>query len=609
MNAAASPANLADFASPANGATPATGATGAQAAIPATPATGAQAATPANGATGAQAATPSRAPRGVPYADRHEAARAYRDIVEAARRHGPEAQLAALAELGRRDLFFLLTRLLRRKDADIDWVFERCREVAASPDGHLDLWAREHFKSTIITFALTVQDILNDPEITVGVFSHTRPIAKDFLGQIMREFEENDALKRVYADVLWAEPRREAPVWSIDKGIIVRRAGNPKEATVEAWGLVDGQPTGKHFRLLVYDDVVTRESVTTPEMIAKVTDAWALSLNLGAMGAMGAGGAHGGARRYIGTRYHFNDTWKSIMERGAARPRIYAATVDGTMEGAPRLLTRAQLDEKRREMGPYVFGCQMLQNPKADAVMGFKPEWARYWQVDEALVRRMNVYIVVDPAGERKKGSDYTVMWVIGLGPDRHYYRIDGVRDRLNLTQRTEALFRLVRKYRPLRVGYEKYGMQADIEHIRHEQDRNGYHFDLVPLGGQMPKTDRIRRLIPVYEQGRMFLPGTHSVRDAEGRWRDLTREYVDEEFLAFPVCANDDMLDCEARILDDDLGAFFPDEDAEAELYGGMPNVPGGPSGMGAWGADAGRGGRFSTGVQDYDPLQGLRR
>lgn len=186
----------------------------------------------------------------------------------------PKSPDPIIREWARNDLFFLLVYVLGRRDADNDWVFERCREVEQSPNGHLDLWARGHYKSTIITFALTIQDILRDPEITVGIFSHTRPIAKAFLRQIKREFETNTELQRLFSDILYERPATESPKWSEDEGIVVKRKGNPKESTVEAWGLVDGQPTSKHYRLRVYDDVVTRESVTTPEMMAKTTEAF-----------------------------------------------------------------------------------------------------------------------------------------------------------------------------------------------------------------------------------------------------------------------------------------------------------------------------------------------
>ena len=182
-------------------------------------------------------------------------------------------QTHRLRDLYRTDLYALLRYGCNRADCDNDWVFDRCREVQRNPDGYLDLWAREHYKSTIITFALTIQDILRNPEITVGIFSHTRPIAKGFLRQIKREFESNVLLKRLFADVLWDRPGTESPKWSEDEGIIVKRKGNPKEATLEAWGLVDGQPTSKHYKLQVYDDTVTRESVTTPDMIGKVRHA------------------------------------------------------------------------------------------------------------------------------------------------------------------------------------------------------------------------------------------------------------------------------------------------------------------------------------------------
>jgi hypothetical protein len=172
------------------------------------------------------------------------------------------------------DLYFLLRYGCSREDMEHPWLFARCREVQANPDGFLDLWARDHYKSTIITFGLTIQNILNDPEITVGIFSHTRPGAKAFLRQIKRELEANERLKVWFSDTLWQNPQREAPKWSEDDGLIVKRTTNPKESTVEAWGLIDSQPTGKHFRVRVYDDVVTQESVTSPEMLAKTATAY-----------------------------------------------------------------------------------------------------------------------------------------------------------------------------------------------------------------------------------------------------------------------------------------------------------------------------------------------
>lgn len=439
------------------------------------------------------------------------------------------------------DLFFLLVHGLRRTDADKQWVFDRCREVQANPNSHLDLWAREHYKSTIITFALTIQDILNDPDITVGLFSHTRPIAKGFLRQIKRELESNDFLKQLFPDVLYAKPQTESPKWSEDEGLVVKRTGNPKEATIEAWGLVDGQPTSKHYKLMVYDDVVTRESVTTPDMIGKVTEAWELSRNLS---------SEGGSTRYIGTRYHFNDTYRTIMDRGV-KPRVYAATADGQIEGEPMLLSRERLEEKRREMGPYTFACQMMQNPKADETQGFKEEWLRFYE--NAPRDGMNVCILVDAASEKKKSSDYTSMWVLGLNADSNLYVLDMLRDRLNLKQRAEALFALHRKWKPDNdgVGYEKYGMMADVEFMYAEMERMNYRFRIKELGGPMPKNDRIKRLMPYYEQGRIYMPRVLYKTNYEGRALDLISAFKEEEYKPFPVGLHDDMLDAKSRIFD----------------------------------------------------------
>jgi predicted phage terminase large subunit-like protein len=449
--------------------------------------------------------------------------------------------------LCRNDLFFLLRYACKRADCDNDWVFDRCREVQASPDGHLDLWAREHYKSTVITFAKSIQDILVNPEVTIGIFSHTRPIAKGFLRQIKQEFEGNSTLKAWFPDIIWENPRKDAPKWSEDDGIVVKRQSNPKEATVEAWGVVDGQPTSKHFRILNYDDLVTKESVTTPEMIAKTTDSLALSYNLG---------SEGGVRRFIGTRYHFNDSYKTVIDRGTVKPRIYPATKDGKVEGEPVFLSAETLADKRRDMGPYVFGCQMLQDPKADETQGFKEEWLKH---AAPSANGLNVVLLFDPASSKKKDSDYTAGWALGLGGDRNIYVLDCVRDRLSLTQRADLVFNWHRRWQPMATGYERYGMMADIEHIQDRMERENYRFPITELGGQMPKVDRIRRLIPWFEQGRIYMPPSMQKTNYEGRSVDVIRSFIDEEFIPFPVSAHDDMLDALARVLDGNMPVEFP--------------------------------------------------
>jgi hypothetical protein len=439
---------------------------------------------------------------------RRRAWKAYTDFQREALRISPEYWREAEAWLGRNDLFYLMVRILRRPDVNRDWLFERCREVQTNPDGYLDLWAREHGKSSIITFGLTIQDILRDPEITVGVFSHTRPVAKTFLRQIKVEFETNEPLKMLYPDVLWEAPHKQSPKWSEDDGIVVRRKGNPKEATVESWGLVDGQPTGRHFRLRVYDDVVTRESVTTPEQIEKTTRAWELSDNLGVQSDQG------GAARHIGTRYSLFDTYSAMLERGAVIPRVYAATHNGRFEGRPVLFSQAEWDRRLKTQSRATVAAQLLQNPMADSDATFQTAWLRSYEVRP---RTLNVAIMGDPSRGRNATSDNTAIAVVGMAASGAKFLLDGVCHRMTLSQRWEALRTLYQRWstasgvQHVSVGWERFGAQSDDEYFLERMTIERIHFPITELSwpreGGASKRERIERLEPDFRNSRFFLP------------------------------------------------------------------------------------------------------
>ena len=482
----------------------------------------------------------------------------YSQMMKKAEKVGQEALDDVTRELGQTDLFYFLVFILKRADLNKKWLFERCREVQLEPDGYLDLWAREHYKSTIITFGLTLFDIVNDPELTFGIFSHTKSIARDFVRHIKTEMEGNEDLPRLWPDIFYTDPSRQSKRWSVDGGIVVKRKNNPKEATVEGHGLVDGMPTGRHFTRMVFDDVVTMDSVSTPEQIQKTTRARQMADNLG---------AEGGKKRFIGTRYHLFDDYRVMIDDEIAIPRIYPATVDGTEIGEPVLLPRESLITKRRNQGPYVFASQMLQDPTADKAMGFNSEWVRYADTEyHAAMNSLWRFIICDPAGgKQRKDNDYTTFWVIGYGSDDNYRVLDIRRDRMKLTTRCETLMSLHRHWKPQLVAYEEYGMQADIEHIEFVQERDLYKFNITPLGGSMNKNLRIVRLVPHFENGyvsvqdggdgiaksRIILPTSCNRKDYEGRMRDLVKDFINDEYIAFPVLKHDDMMDGLARIVD----------------------------------------------------------
>ena len=492
-----------------------------------------------------------------------------------------------IAEVCKADRFLLLTHVLNHTLCLNPWIYERCREVEANPDGYLDLWSRGHFKSSIISFGGSFQEIIRDPEITICILSNDNKTARKFLKQIKDECEENPKLHYYWPHIFYEKPQKESRLWSMDNGIVVKRKTIQREPTVFACGLVDSQPTGSHFRLRIYDDTVTEDSVGTPDQIIKTTDRWELSQSLSVLEMEGGFKAR---QWHAGTKYSFADTYAVIEKRGSLKMRVYPATKDGTFDGVPVLLTEEAWANIKRDESRSTVACQRLLNPLAGENQEFRLEWVQRWEVRP---ERMNVYITVDPANSRKAGSCNTAYIVQGIDTGGNRYFLDGAVHKMGLRERWEMLLYLWMKWSKApgvmlcEVGYERYGLQADIDYFEEEMRRMPANKRIVvPVTevnwvreGSNAKDDRIRRLIPDMQKRKFFWPYEGEDTRNMMRARDAGKDYLvakpimrvnelkktynvcqyilDNEYVFFPATTAKDAMDAMSRIYD--LGFIAP--------------------------------------------------
>jgi predicted phage terminase large subunit-like protein len=322
---------------------------------------------------------------------------------------------------------------------------------------------------------------------------------------------------------------------------------------------IGGSVTGKGGHLVLIDDPIKDREAADSDAIRQKLKDWYTSVAYTRL--MGEG-----AIVIIQTRWHEDDLAGWVLKEHTHEgwetldlPAIQDEESENPSALWPEDFPYERLLKIKATLPPRDWEALYMQRPRAGTGAEFKRQWLNYY----SSVNHQGMFrvMLVDPSsGKRKnKQNDFTSIWVLGLGTDENYYVLDIVRDRLNLTERTEAVFRLHRKWKPGQVRYEQYGMQADIEHIKAEMDKRSYRFSITEVGGAVSKEDRIRRLIPLFQTGRIWLPHEHQYTDHSGKPRDLVQHFIEEEFLAFPVGRHDDMLDALARISEPKLDTPWP--------------------------------------------------
>lgn len=330
-------------------------------------------------------------------------------------------------------------------------------------------------------------------------------------------------------------------------------AGGSRFATT-----VGGQLTGAGGSYIIIDDPLNAIDATSQLKRDQVNEWFGFSLS-------SRKNREDAVIAIVAQRLHENDLCGYLLKQGswenlclaaiAERDERYEINSKTFSRREGELLCRERLgydffDEQRKQLGSYGFAGQYQQRPVPMGGGEFKKSWIQYY--DGVLdYEKYTKFLCVDPANSKKKTSDYTAISILGLGGDGNIYLLDLYRDRLNLHEREDLVFKLHAKYKPKYVLYEQYGMQADVEYLRNQMNYRNYRFPIREVGGKLSKEDRIRRLAPYFVDEKVWLPRTLLRADTDGKMHDLIQALVEEELAVFPVGEHDDMIDSMSRIFD----------------------------------------------------------
>ena len=383
---------------------------------------------------------------------------------------------ATLRTLFTTDLWFLVNFGLNilGNEANHPFIVRQCQTVQDGPKSDtLDIWARYHWKSTVITVGETLQYHMKNPEHCTSILCYNRPTAKKPLRAIKRVCEESDLLKWCFPEVFWEKPETQAPKWSEDDGIVFKRKSSSRpQSTVEAHGLVEGMPIGSHYERLVFDDLETDDIKESPDMLEKVFRRFEM-----AEGNLGMG-KDSDIVRIIGTYYsHFGPNvrirdMKYPDGRNIYELRLMPATDDGTRDGKPVYMESKPFEKEKTKS---TFNSQQLCNPTPTTSLRLDKNYLK--PINRKFVpRNIMKFMVIDQAGGDETNKQSTDMWsygVIGVEPcidevgQSNIYIMDIEADKMSHSEGINGIVTMYLRNGIIEMlGCEKVGLSTTEIHI-----------------------------------------------------------------------------------------------------------------------------------------------
>lgn len=418
-------------------------------------------------------------------------------------------------------------------------------DLCCSPARYVAMAApRSHAKSTSITHAYTLANVLFREHEFVVIISDTESQAVDFLHDIRVEVQENDELRSTFGIRKIIKDAQTDLIVEMEDGHQFRIIAKGSEQKVRGlkW-------RGKRPDLVIGDDLENDEIVLNKDRRDKFKK-WIYGAVLPCL-------SDRGKARFVGTILHMD----SFLEAHMPDPR-HDATVktplsdiyrkDGELWASARF--RAHSDGYQDILWPEKFDQKRLEGIRKDYVSrGFPEVYAQEYlnyPIDESSAffkredflaiepadrdKRKRYYAAIDFAISQKESADFTVIAVASLDQDGYLQVEDIRRNRLDALGIIEEMFSVQNRYKPDLFTVEAGMIEKSLgPFLKAEMMKKGIFINLNPLVPTKDKQTRARSF-----QARMRMGGVKFDRQAD--W------FIDlqNEMLRFPRDLHDDQVD-----------------------------------------------------------------
>ena len=376
----------------------------------------------------------------------------------------------------------------------------------------LVLMPRYSFKSCVCTAGTSLWRLMKDPNLRILIYSDAIDKAKGFLTEIKNHIEgkAGGSKFRKNLGAYETDPRKDGK-WNDSEIVISTRYDHHAEHSIEIAG-IETSKVGKHYNIIIFDDIVSDKNITTKEQMDKVKECYKKSLSML---------VPGGEIIMIGTIWHFNDLYRQIIAENKERETFEIVNRDaeevndeGKLIFEDIGLTKEFLDFQKSQQGSYIYSCLYRNNPVDQEDSIFKTNDFCFYNA-----KSEDLYITgtIDPAGE---GGDYTGLTVVGTDHKMNMYILESIQRKMSPSVMIETIMNLNYKYRFKMFGIEtiffRNMLKLELERVRndmHAEDPKNFpmfgihEFDSSSRAGRS-KFTRIMALQPYHEGHKIFFPG-----------------------------------------------------------------------------------------------------